>query len=162
MTTALLWLAAGALVAGGLAGLVLPALPGAPLVFAGLFLAAWIDGFRYVGIGTLAVLAILAGLTWAADFAAGALGARGFGASGRAIAGAVAGGVIGLFFGLPGLLLGPFAGAVLGELSLRRGLGQAGRAGIGATVGLAVGLAAKVALSCSMVALFLVVRFLWH
>jgi uncharacterized protein YqgC (DUF456 family) len=157
----LLWLGAAVCVLAGLAGLVLPALPGAPLLLAGLVLAAWADDFAYVGPGMLVVLGILAGLTYVADFLAGAVGARRFGASSRAVVGAALGGLVGLFFGLAGVLLGPFIGAVLGELSARRSLGDAGRAGVGATLGLAVGLALKIAIAVSMLALFVVDRFVW-
>jgi uncharacterized protein len=66
---------------------------------------------------------------------------------------------VGIFFGLPGLLLGPFVGAVLGELSAQRDLASASRAGWGATIGLAIGIAAKLALGIAMVGLFLIVRF---
>jgi uncharacterized protein len=157
----LLWLGAAVCVLAGLAGLVLPALPGAPLLLAGLVLAAWAEDFAYVGPGMLVVLGILAVLTYVADFLASALGARRFGASSRAVVGAALGGLVGLFFGLAGVLLGPFVGAVLGELSARRSLGDAGRAGVGATLGLAVGLALKIALAVSMLALFVVDRFFW-
>lgn len=145
----------------GFAGVVLPALPGAPVLFAGLFLVAFAEGFAHVGGATLAALAVLTALSYAADFLATALGAKRFGASRRAVVGAVLGGIVGLFFGLPGILLGPFAGAVAGELSARRGLREASRAGLGATLGIALGLAAKLALACSMVGLFLLDRFLW-
>jgi len=155
-------LALGALLAlVGLAGVVLPGLTGAPILFAGLFLAAWAEGFAHVGGATLAALAVLTALTYAADFLATALGAKRFGASRRAVVGAALGGLGGLFLGLPGVLLGPFVGAVLGELSGRRGLREAGRAGLGATLGLALGVAAKLALACSMLGLFLLDRFVW-
>jgi uncharacterized protein YqgC (DUF456 family) len=160
-TTAILLLAA-ACAALGFAGLVLPGLPGAPLLFAGLWLAAWAEGFAHVGRGTLVALAVLAAATWAVDFAAGALGAKRFGASRRAAAGAAIGAVVGLFLGLPGLVLGPFLGAVLGELSAERGLRDASRAGVGATLGLAIGLAAKMALGVTMIVLFAVDRFVWR
>ena len=88
MIDVLLWQLAAVLVLAGLLGLILPALPGAPLLFAGLLVAAWVEGFSYVGSGTLAVLAAMALLTYAVDFAASALGAKRFGASNRAILGA--------------------------------------------------------------------------
>jgi len=157
-TTGLLALAA-VLALLGLLGTVLPALPGAPLLFAGLLLAAWAEDFAHVGRGALIVLAVLALLTYAVDLAASAFGARRFGASRRAVIGASIGALVGLFFGVPGILLGPFAGAVIGELSARRSLGEAGRAGIGATIGLALGAAAKLALALSMIGYFLVLRF---
>jgi uncharacterized protein YqgC (DUF456 family) len=158
-TSVLLWILAVLLVALGLAGLVLPVLPGALLLFAGLTVAAWAEDFAYVGGGTIIVLAVLAALSFLADFLAGALGAKRFGASPRAVTGAVIGGLVGLFFGLPGVLLGPFLGAVIGQLSVRRDLGTAGRAGIGATVGLVIGAAAKVALGLAMIGVFLLARF---
>jgi uncharacterized protein YqgC (DUF456 family) len=156
---ALLWLLAAVLVVAGLAGLILPALPGAPLLFAGLLVAAWVEDFGYVGGGTLAVLGALALLTYAVDFAASALGAKRFGASKRAIVGAAIGALVGIFFGLPGILLGPFVGAVVGELTGRRGPRDAARAGLGATVGLALGAAAKLALAFSMLGIFALARF---
>ncbi len=138
--------------------MLLPALPGAPLLFAGLFAAAWAEDFAYVGAGWLTLLGVLALLTYAADFAATALGAKKFGASRRAVLGAALGGVAGFLFGPVGLVLGPFVGAVLGELSLRRSLRTAGRAGLGATLGLALGAAAKLALASAMLGLFAAVR----
>ena len=160
--TVVLWILGVALVGAGLAGLVMPALPGAPLIFAGLVLAAWADSFGYVGFWALALIAGLGALTLAADVVAGAVGAKGFGASGRALAGAALGGTFGIALGPLGIILGPFVGAVLGELSTQRGLKQAGKAGIGATLGLALGIACKLALGFSMVALFVVDRFFWN
>ncbi|HWQ00358.1 MAG TPA: DUF456 domain-containing protein [Vicinamibacterales bacterium] len=159
--TAALFVLAALLIAVGFAGLVLPGLPGTPLVFAGLLVAAWAEGFAYVGAGTLLVLAVLTAASFAVDFLASALGARRFGASPRAVAGAVVGGLVGLFFGLPGLVLGPFAGAVAGELTARRTLAQAGQAGVGATLGLALGLAAKLGIAFAMLGLFAFDRFVW-
>ncbi len=149
------------LVIAGLAGLALPALPGSPLLFAGLVLAAWAEGFAYVGAGTIVALGVLAALIFPVDFVMGALGAKHFGASRRAIVGAMLGGAVGIFLGLPGVLLGPFVGAVLGELSARRSLREAGRAGLGATLGLVLGLALKFGLAFSMLGLFALDRFWW-
>ena len=155
----LFWVLAALLVSVGLAGLVLPAIPGAALIFAGLVSAAWADDFAHVGAGTLAVLGGIALLTYAVDFAASAFGAKRFGASGRAVLGAALGALVGLFFGIPGILLGPFIGAVVGELTARRGLGEAGRAGVGATLGLVLGAAMKMALAFTMLGVFAFVRF---
>jgi uncharacterized protein YqgC (DUF456 family) len=156
----LLWVLAALLVALGVAGLALPALPGAPLILLGLVAAAWAEDFAYVGWGWLALLAAIATLTYAVDFAASALGAKKFGASPRAVLGAMLGGLIGLFFGPFGILLGPFVGAVLAELSLRRDFEAAQRAGFGATLGLLLGGAAKIALACLMLGIFAAVRLL--
>ena len=159
-TTVLLWLLATVLVLAGLLGLLLPVLPGAPLVFAGLLVAAWAEDFAYVGTPTLTLLAVLALLTYAVDFAATALGAKRFGASKRAVIGAAVGALVGLLFGLPGILLGPFIGAVIGELTAQRGLGDAGRAGVGATIGLVLGVAGKLAIAFSMLGVFAAARIL--
>jgi uncharacterized protein YqgC (DUF456 family) len=150
----LLWILAGILVLVGVAGTVLPALPGPVLVFAGLLVGAWADGFERVGGVTLGVLAFLTALTFAADLAASAFGARRLGASQRAVLGAAVGALVGLFFGLPGLLLGPLIGAVIGEYTAQRNLGHAGRAGIGAVLGIALGAAAKIALVFAMLGIF--------
>ncbi len=158
-TTILIWLLAIVFIVVGLAGLVLPALPGPPLLFAGLLVAAWAEDFVYVGAGTLTAIGIMALFAYLVDFIAGAFGAKRYGASGRAVIGATIGAVVGIFFGLVGVLLGPFVGAVIGELSTQRDLQAASRAGVGATLGLVIGAAAKIALGVAMVGVFLVVRF---
>jgi len=156
----LLWMLAAILVLAGFAGLVLPALPGPPLIFLGLVAAAWAEDFQYVGFWLLAVLAVLTLVAYFVDFAATAFGARRFGATPRAAVGAAIGTLVGLFFGLPGIILGPFAGAVIGELSTRRPVHEAGRAGIGATIGIALGAAIKIALAFVMLGLFILARFI--
>jgi uncharacterized protein YqgC (DUF456 family) len=145
---------AALLVIVGLAGTVLPVLPGIAFVFGGLLLAAWADDFQRVGAVAIAVLGLLTALAVAADFAASALGARKLGASPRGIAGAAIGAVVGIFFGLPGLVLGPFVGAVAGEISARRELLHAGRAGLGTWLGLLLGSVAKLTLAFLMVGVF--------
>ena len=154
--TILLWVLAVVLVIVGLLGVVLPALPGTILVFAGLLLAAWADGFNRVGAGTLVLIGILAAATYTVDLAAAALGVKRFGASRRAMAGAALGTMFGVLFGVPGLILGPFAGAVLGELTAHRDLARAGRAGLAAWIGFLVGTAVKVGLVFVMIGLFLI------
>lgn len=159
-TQLLLWLLAAILITVGFAGLILPMLPGIPLVFAGLVLLAWADDFAYVGWGTLAVLGLLALLSYAVDFLASALGAKRFGASPRAIVGAALGAVVGLFFGLPGIVLGPFVGALIAEFSQRASVGAATRAGVGAVLGLVFGALLKVALAFVMIGVFVAARLL--
>ena len=116
-----LYIIAAILVLVGLAGIIVPALPGIPLIFAGMLLAAWTDGFDKVGAWTLAALGVLTLLSVAVDFWATAVGARRVGASRLAIIGAVLGTFAGLFFGPLGLFVGPFAGAMAGELPPGRG-----------------------------------------
>lgn len=158
--TLLLWLAAGLLIAAGLVGLVLPLLPGAVLLFAGLWLGAWIDNYAYVGPGTLTALGIMAALTFVCDAAGTAFGAKRYGASRSAVIGAALGSIAGLFFALPGILLGPFIGAVVGELFARPDVRGAARAGFGATIGLVLAVAAKLALGFAMIGIFVLMRFI--
>lgn len=149
-----LWLIAATLVLTGLVGVVLPVVPGAVLVYLGLLLGAWIDGFEKVGPFTIVLLTAATALAYAIDFVAGSFGARHLGASRRAVWGAALGTLVGLFFGIPGILIGPFLGAVAGEYTAHRQLARAGKAGAGTWLGLALGAAAKVALVFGMLALF--------
>jgi uncharacterized protein len=150
----LLWVMGIALVVVGLAGIILPALPGHILILAGLVLAAWADGFSRVGVWTLVVIGLIAAASYLVDFAGAALGAKKLGASSRAMVGAGLGTIAGLFFGLPGIILGPFAGAVIGELTVKQDLRQAGKAGVAAWIGFAVGTAVKVGMAFLMIGIF--------
>ena len=153
---AALWVLVLLLVLAGIAGAILPAIPGAPLVFGGLLLGAFIDGFEKVGWLPLVVIGFLTALSFVVDLAATALGAKKAGASPLALVGAAVGTVVGLFFGFVGVLLGPFVGAALGEYVARRDLRQAGRAGFGTWLGILLGSAAKIALMAAMVGVFAV------
>jgi uncharacterized protein len=154
MLQTLYFILSALLILVGVAGAVLPALPGVPLVFAGMWLAAWADGFRHVGVWTLVALGALSALALLIDFLASVLGARRVGASGRALWGATLGMLVGLFFSLPGLLLGPFLGAVAGELSSGSRMRKATTVGIGTWMGLLFGTLAKVALCFTMLGVF--------
>lgn len=156
----LLWVVGGILTAVGLSGMLLPIVPGAPVLFLGLLLGAWAENFHYVGFWTLLILALMTVLTYVVEFAASALGVKKYGGSNRAMVGAALGGIIGMFMGIPGILFGPFIGAVIGELSLQRNLDEASRAGFGTVVGLAIGLAGKFAIGIAMIGLFLLKRFI--
>ncbi|MFC6839029.1 DUF456 domain-containing protein [Xanthomonas theicola] len=145
---------AGLLVFLGLAGVVLPALPGIPLMFAGLLLAAWADGFQRVGWVMLAVLGVLTLLSFLVDFLATVFGAKRVGASPKALWGSVLGGVAGLFFMPVGLFVGPFVGALAGEYWHGRQLHRATKVGLGTWLGIVLGTAAKLALALAMVGLF--------
>lgn len=152
--TVLLWLVGAVIVLVGLAGVVLPGLPGAWLIVVGLTMAAAADGFTRVGVPTLVVIGLLGLASYSIDFVAAGAGAKKLGASPRAMVGAGLGTLLGLFFGLPGLLVGPFVGAVIGEWTVHQDLKKAGRAGAGAWIGFALGTAAKVAVAFLMIALF--------
>jgi uncharacterized protein YqgC (DUF456 family) len=159
--TILLWTLAVALVVMGLVGIVVPALPGTVLIFFGLVLGAWADGFTRVGTATIVVLGVLAGLSYGIDFFAAALGVKRLGASRQAMAGAGLGTVFGLVFGLPGLIVGPFAGALVGELLVNRDWRRAGRTGAAAWIGFVIGMIAKVAVAFLMIGIFLAALFVF-
>lgn len=159
-TVIILLILAALLVIAGFIGLIIPAMPGAPLLFGGLLLAAWAEDFRYIGFWTLAVLLVLTILTYIADVVSTAFGAKQFGASTRAAIGAVIGGVVGLFLGFIGILIGPFVGAVLAELTVRRDVAGATKAGVGAWIGMILGTTAKMALAITMIGIYLLKRFL--
>ena len=151
-----LWLVlAVVLVCIGVAGSVLPALPGVPLVFAGLLLAAWAEDFERVSWIALVVLGLLTILSFVIDFAATALGAKRVGATKLAVLGALIGTFVGIFLGLPGLILGPFVGAIVGEMLSHGRMQQAARAGFATWVGLIFGTLAKLALVFTMLGIFL-------
>lgn len=152
--TALYYLLAAVLVAIGLAGTVLPAIPGALLIFGGLFVAAWAGGFQHVGPVGLVIIGVLGALSFVADFLGSVMGAKRVGASPLALAGATLGGLFGFFLGLPGLILGPFVGAVGGELLARGRLREAGKVGLGTWLGLIAGAVVKLVLAFMMIATF--------
>ena len=146
------------LVLVGIAGVILPALPGLPLVFAGMLLAAWagdfqqIEGWWFIPLGLLMLVSI------GVDFFASMVGAKRVGASGKALLGAVVGTFAGLFFGPIGLFAGPFVGALLGELWHSRELGKATKVGLGTWLGILLGTVLKLGLAFAMLGLF---AFAW-
>ena len=153
-------LAAALLVVVGLAGSVLPALPGVPLVFGGLLVAAWAGDFQRVGWITLTLLGLMTLGSFVIDFAATAMGAKRVRATKLAIVGAALGTVAGVFLGIPGLILGPFVGAVAGEMLSHGEFKQATRAGVATWVGLLFGTLAKLALVFTMLGIFLFAYFI--
>jgi uncharacterized protein YqgC (DUF456 family) len=150
----LLWIVAVVMIVAGLAGTILPALPGAALVFAGILLAAWIDDFARISGFTVLVCGLLMMVAWGADYVSAMIGARRAGASRLAIAGAAIGTVAGVFSGFVGLLFMPLVGAAVGEWLADRNAARAAHVGISTWVGLLVGTVAKVAITFVMVGLF--------
>ena len=150
MEIVLYLLGALALVAG-LAGVVLPVIPGSALLVGGALLVGWADGFTRVSGWTVAVCAVIGAAIWVVDFAAGVLGAKAFGASKWAVIGSAVGLVVGLFLGLPGIVLGPAIGALAFEYMRDPNFDRALRAGAGAFVGFVLGSAVKVALAFILV-----------
>lgn len=150
---------AALLVLTGIAGIILPALPGVPLVFVGLLVAAWTEGFERVGWITLVVLGVLTVISIIIDVISTVIGAKKVGASRLALVGSAIGTVAGLFFMPIGLFVGPFLGALGGEYLHGRKLGQATKVGLGTWLGIVLGVAFKLGLAMTMVAVFAVAWF---
>lgn len=152
----LLYTLGGIALAVGIAGVVVPALPGSALLVAGALLVAWAEGFTRVSGWTVVACAVLGGLIWAVDLAAAAMGARAFGASKWAVLGAGLGLLVGLFFGLPGIVLGPALGAIALEYLRDPNFDRALRAGFGAFLGFLLGSVVKVTLAFVLVGVVVV------
>jgi uncharacterized protein len=150
----LLWILCAALILVGLAGTVLPVLPGTILVWGGIVLGAWIDDFTRVSMTTVVVVSVLAIMAWGLDYVAGLMGAKKAGASKQALLGAAAGTVFGLFMGLVGVLFMPLVGAAIGEYLAQKNQTRAVKVGVSTWVGIMVGLIAKVVLAFIMVGIF--------
>ena len=147
------------LVVAGVAGTVLPMLPGAPLVFAGLLLAAWQGGFDQVSIITMVIIGAIAAMAWAVDFFASIVTAKKVGASKYALWGAGIGALLGIAGGIVGLIIGPAIGAIVGELITHKSTSKeattkATTVGIAAGLGFVLALAIKIVLVLTMLAVF--------
>jgi len=153
-TTTLLWVLGALLMLVGLAGTLLPLIPGIPLMMGGMLLAAWAGDFVRVGWTTLAVLGGLTVLSLVIEAVAAALGAKRVGASRAAVVGAAIGALVGFFAGFIGLIIGPFVGAMAGELLARGREARAVEVGFGAWLGFLVGTVAKVGIAFVMLGIF--------
>jgi hypothetical protein len=141
------WIASALLVFVGLLGTFLPFLPGVPLVFLGLLLGAWIDGFQKVGEFTMLVLFLLTLLAAAVEWLAGYLGAKKVGASKAALVGAALGALF-------GFVLGPIVGAIIGEVFVNPDWRNVTKVGIGTWLGVLLGGIAKLLIAFAMIGLF--------
>lgn len=151
------WAVAIVMMAIGLIGTVLPIVPGTTIILAGAAIHRIMLGAeRSVGWGTIAALISLTLVSYLVEMAAGYFGARRFGATKWGTLGAVVGGLVGLFFALPGLIIGPIVGAVAGELIAGKRLVKAGKAGWGTLLGSVAGMIAKLAIGLAMISWFLV------
>ena len=152
--TTILWIIAVLLMLIGIAGTVLPAIPGVPLIFVGMLLAAWINDFQLISALTVIVMAILAAIAIVTDYVAAALSAKRAGASKLGIIGAAVGTVAGLFTGLWGLVFMPLAGAAIGEVIVHKDMLRAGKVGVATWFGLIVAAIVKLAVAFTMVGVF--------
>lgn len=160
-TIQFLYILSAVLILVGLLGTVLPVLPGIPVAFAGMWLAAWVGNYQEISVLTLVILGVLTLISIGVDILASALGAQRAGASKMAIVGAAIGSLVGmLFFNLPGLIIGPFVGVLVVETSKGKSVREASKIGFATWIGMAVGVALKVGLAFSMLGIFLFA--LWY
>jgi uncharacterized protein len=129
-------------------------LPGIPLIFGGIWLAAAVDHYQHVSSGWLIGIGIIAAVGLGLDLTAAALGAKRVGASSQAVSGALIGTLLGLFLGITGLIFGPFIGALMGELAAGGSVLRSTHVGIAAWIGLIFGTLIKLSASIMMVVLF--------
>jgi uncharacterized protein YqgC (DUF456 family) len=156
-----LYLLGVALLAAGVAGLVLPVLPGAVLLVLGVIALAWAGDFVVLGWGTVAFAGLMGLTITAVDWGASILGAKAFGASKWAVLGSAIGLLVGLFLGLPGIILGPAVGALVFEYAKDPNFERALKAGLGTFVGFVVGSVLKVTLAFVLVGV-VALRFLFR
>ncbi len=127
----------------GLILMAAPVVPALAVVFLGVTLVAWADGFARIGWPMLAVLLALTVVGSLADNVAALFGARKAGASTWGVVGAGVGMLAGLPFGLPGVILGPAVGAFALEFIRNPDLRRAGLAGLGGLAGFVLGIVAR-------------------
>jgi uncharacterized protein YqgC (DUF456 family) len=149
------------IMAVGCLGSILPAVPSTPLVLGAAVVHKLYFQADSAGWIVMTLLVLITGVALLMDYLATVLGAKQFGATKKGMTGAIVGGIVGLFFNLPGILLGPFIGAVLFEMIGGREWKPACRAGIGATLGLLAGAVGKLVCCLSMMTLF-IISVLWH
>lgn len=140
----------------GLAGTLLPLLPGTTLILAGAVVhkIAFPEGPHTISWWTVAVLVVLMLISHGVDFVSGAVGAKYFGATRYGAIGGVLGAIVGMFFFPVGIFLGPLVGVVLGELYGGKQLGDAGKSSWGTFLGTTAGMVLKLGLALVMVAWF--------
>lgn len=150
-----IWAVTLSLFVAGLAGAVLPFLPGPLILFLAALLHTWLMPERGMSTWGIVLLAVLLVVSYVADMASSAMGARWFGASRWGILGVLLGGLVGLFYGFLGLIIGPIVGGLLFEVVVARRDWKAGvKSTWGSVVGTGVGLVMRIVLSLGMVAAF--------
>lgn len=152
MSPSLVWALTAFLTLAGVAGALLPALPGAPLILVAAVLHRWLLP-GYVSLWTIGALAVLAALSVVVDAVCGVLGVRKFGGGRWAMLGAGLGAAFGLFLGPLGLVVGAIGGAAAFEMAFdRKALNEALKSGLGAGIGLVVGTVVRLGLALFMAA----------
>ncbi|NOX38850.1 MAG: DUF456 domain-containing protein [Calditrichaeota bacterium] len=143
-------------IAVGLVGTLIPLLPGIALIYVGYLVWGLVSGWSDYGWTTMVVLGIVTTLTYVMDYLAGAVGAKKFGATSAGVWGAIIGAVVGfMILSIWGLILGPFVGAVVGEMLVGRSQQEAWKAGWGAFLGFLASSVFRLIIGFIMAVLFL-------
>lgn len=143
----------------GVAGTVVPALPGIPMIFAGAWLIGYMEDYQYFGWGTLIALGVLTVISLIIDWVSQTMGAQKAGATKLGLSGAFLGTIIGIPFGLVGIFLFPVLGAFIGEMIGHRDMRKAGKVSWATWIGMIAGIAAKLAIAFIMIGIMCVMRF---
>ncbi len=143
----------------GLAGTIIPALPGIPMIFAGAWLIAYMEDYMYFGWGTLIALGVLTVISIIIDWVSQSMGAQKAGATKLGLTGAFLGTIVGIPFGLVGIFLFPVIGAFVGEMIGHRDMRKAGKVSWATWIGMIAGIAAKLAIAFIMIGIMCVMRF---
>ena len=143
----------------GLAGTIIPALPGIPMIFAGAWLIAYMEDYMYFGWGTLIALGVLTVISIIIGWVSQTMGAQKAGATKMGLTGALLGTIIGIPFGLVGIFLFPVIGAFVGEMIGHRDMRKAGKVSWATWIGMIAGIAAKLAIAFVMIGIMCVMRF---
>jgi len=144
----------------GIAGTVLPVLPGAPLIWLGMLIYGLMTDFNNLPWTFFLGQGFAVGLIFFVDYFAGAWGANRYGGSKEAVWGSIIGGLLGLILMGPfGIIFGPFIGAVAGELYRKNSLEKAFRVGVGTVIGFLGGFVLKLAIEIVMIVWFFIAIF---
>ena len=143
----------------GVAGTIVPALPGIPMIFAGAWLIGYMEDYQYFGWGTLIALGALTVISLIIDWVSQTMGAQKAGATKLGLSGAFLGTIIGIPFGLVGIFLFPVLGAFIGEMIGHRDMRKAGKVSWATWIGMIAGIAAKLAIAFIMIGIMCVMRF---
>lgn len=151
MLDIILWIAAVLLMGVGILGTVIPMIPGLPMIFAGAWLAAFIDHYDKINVWVVVLLGVLMLFGLAVDWIAQTLGAKKAGATKLGIVGSLIGTFVGIFTGLWGLIFMPLLGAAIGEFIDHQDMLRSGKVGFATWLGMIIGTVVKLALAFTMI-----------
>ena len=151
MLDIILWIAAVLLMGVGILGTVIPMIPGLPMIFAGAWLAAFIDHYDKINVWVVVLLGVLMLFGLAVDWIAQTMGAKKAGATKLGIVGSLIGTFVGIFTGVWGLIVMPLLGSAIGEVIVQEVVLRSGKVGLATWLGMIIGTVVKLALAFTMI-----------